>query len=140
MTQISEESVGGVTVLHMAGSLTLAGLVDADARFGALARSRATRVVVDISGVDAMSTPAITLVLKTARAIEQRGGSIVFAGPSPHVRRVLAYCRLDLVLKLADDVDAAIRALQDGAHGLASPFFPPRPAGAGSAEARWPRC
>ena len=57
--------------------------------------------MVDIGGVDAVTTHAMTLMLKTVWAVKERGGMMVFANPTPGVRRVFERCGLDIVLDLA---------------------------------------
>jgi anti-anti-sigma factor len=62
--------------------------------------------------VAALTTPAITLMLRAARAIEQRGGKIVFANPRPAIARMFACCRLDAILHFAGDVEEALKLVR----------------------------
>lgn len=136
MAQLSEQNIDGVTVFRISGSLTPAGLAPVEAEFAALAGREAALAVADLGGVDAITTPAFTLMLRTARAVEERGGMLIFANASPEVRRVFACCRLDLVLNLLSDVDAAVNVLRSGvpdtppthllpdAHARADNLFP----------------
>jgi anti-anti-sigma factor len=124
MALLYEEHVDGVSVLHISGSLTMEGLPAVEARFGALAGSEAARVVADIGNVDAVTTPAITLMLKTAWAVKERGGRMVFANATPGVRRIFAHCGLDIVLDLVSDVATAVTALRSCDPDARSPFHP----------------
>lgn len=112
MIYLDEENIDGVTVLHVRGSLMTAGLTAVEVRFDALASRNAVRAVVDIGQVEALTTPAITLMLRTARAIERDGGKIVFANPRPAVARMFATCRLDAILRFASDVDEAMKLVR----------------------------
>jgi anti-anti-sigma factor len=125
MAQLYEEHVNGVTVFHISGDLTMAGLPAVEAGFGALAGREAARVVADIGHVDAVTTPAITLMLKTAWAVKERGGMMVFANPTPNVRRVFAHCGLDIVLDLVGDVAAALKLLRSRDPDPPFPILPP---------------
>jgi anti-anti-sigma factor len=125
VVQLFEEHVNGVTVFHISGSLTMEGLPAVEARFGALADREAARVVADIGQVDAVTTPAITLMLKTAWAVKERGGMMVFANLTPNVRGIFAHCGLDLVLDLAGDVAAAVKLLRSREPGTPFPMLPP---------------
>ena len=89
MAQLFEENLTGITVLRISGSLTLAGLPAIEARLNAIALERGVRVVADIGQVDAITTPAITVMLRTARAIERGGGMMVFANANPDDRQNL---------------------------------------------------
>src|SRR5580765_7551103 len=63
MIYLDEENIDGVTVLHVRGTLMTAGLTAIEARFDTLARRRAVRAVIDIGQVEALTTPAISLLL-----------------------------------------------------------------------------
>ena len=114
MAELYEELVRGVTVLRLSGSLNPAGLTAVEAAFDALAGRNDAHVVADLGEVDTITTPAFTLMLRTARAVNERGGVMVFANATPNVRRIFECCRLDLVLNLVSDVDAAVNALRSG--------------------------
>ena len=112
MAQRFEESINGVTVCHISGSLTLAGMAAVEARFNVLASRTIVRVVADIGQVDAITTPAISLMLRTAWAVEERGGMMVFANATPAIRRIVECCRLDNVPNFASDVATAVNIVQ----------------------------
>ncbi len=114
MAQLFEENLTGITVLRISGSLTLAGLPAIEARLNALALKRGVRVVADIGQVDAITTPAITVMLRTARAIERGGGMMVFANATPTIARTFACCRLDRVLRFVGDFDTAMTVVRSG--------------------------
>ena len=125
MLQLFEENIDGITVLYISGSLTPAGLPAVEARFDGLAGRKAARVVADLGDVDAITTPAFTLMLRTARAVKERGGMMVFANAKPEVRKTFACCRLDLVLDLASDVTAAVEVVRSADRDPPSPLLPP---------------
>jgi anti-anti-sigma factor len=112
MAKLTEDNIDGVTVLRISGSLTVTGMSEFEQRFNALASQKAVRAIVDMSAVDALTTPAITIMLRTARAVEQSGGKLVFANPRPAIARMFACCRLDLVLPFAADVNSALRTVR----------------------------
>jgi anti-anti-sigma factor len=114
MAQLFEENLAGITVLRISGSLTLAGLPAIEARLDALAVVRGVRVVADIGQVDAITTPAITVMLRTSRAIERGGGVMVFANANPTIARIFACCRLDRVMEFVSDLDAAMTLVRSG--------------------------
>ena len=115
MANVVEEKIDGFTVLRIFGSLTVTAMAEIEARFDALASAKAVRAIVDIAAVDALTTRAITIMLRTARAVEQGGGKLVFANPRPAIARMFACCRLDLVLPFAGNMNAALSMLRSGA-------------------------
>ena len=110
---LSEENIDGVIILRIVGSLTIAALHEIEARFDEIAEAHGARVVADIERVDALTTPAISLMLRTARAVARNGGRMIFARARPSIARMFACCRLDLVLELVDDFDAALTMAQE---------------------------
>jgi anti-anti-sigma factor len=127
MAELYEERVRGVTVLRISGSLNPAGLTAVEAAFEALAGRNDVHVVADLGEVDTITTPAFTLMLRTARAVNERGGVMVFANATPNVRRIFECCRLDLVLNLVSDVDAAVNILRSGDLDTPHPPLLPEP-------------
>ncbi|HEX3356690.1 MAG TPA: STAS domain-containing protein [Tepidisphaeraceae bacterium] len=112
MTHLLEENIDGVTVLRISGSLTVAGLPEIEARFNTLLEKKNICVVADLAQVDAITTPAITLMLRTARTIEKNGGKMVFASARPNLRKIFACCRLDRVLTFESDFPTALKIAQ----------------------------
>lgn len=99
MPYLLEQKVGGVVVLHIEGSLIGADLSELGSRFDALIRQTRVRAVIEMSEVEAVTTPAITLMLRTALAVKRAGGRIVFVNARPEPRRTFAWCRLDRILE-----------------------------------------
>jgi anti-anti-sigma factor len=109
MAYLIEESIDGIAVLRIRGSLTADGMDQIERRFDELARAKGVCVIADLARVEALTTPAITLMLRASRAIEHAGGKMVFANPRPAIARMFACCRLDAVLTFAGDMDIAVR-------------------------------
>jgi len=114
MAHLEEENIDGVTVLHIRGNLMSDGLLGIEPRFHALAQEHEVRIVVDMGQVGALTTPSITLMLRTTRAVAGNQGRIIFANLQPTIARMFACCRLDLVLKFAPDVAEAVRECASG--------------------------
>ena len=112
--KLSEEIIDGVTVIHLAGSLTQDGTPSLEKRFKELTKTKGTRAVVDVAKVDAITTPAITVFLSTVRALEAAGGKLVFANVKGITGDIFARCRLDVIFTMAGNVAAAVKVAREG--------------------------
>src|SRR4051812_46823128 len=108
MAKLSEEIIDGVTVFHLAGSLTQDAVPAMEKRFDQLMNTKGARAVIDIDKVDAITTPAITIFLQTVRALESTGGKMIFANVKGITSDIFTRCRLDVIFTLAGDIPDAI--------------------------------
>ena len=115
-TSLSHHDVDGVRVLRPAGTLDQRGVGQLEASFQSTADG-ADRLVVDLSDVDLMSTPGISLLIAAARGAEGRGGRLVVTGARGFVQDLIQRCRLDSVLTLAADEREAIMVAKQGVGG-----------------------
>jgi anti-anti-sigma factor len=92
--------------------LTLAGRLDALAAEAAQQAILAqlgddARLVLDLAGVDYLSSAGIRVLLVAAKTVGRRpGGFFAVARPTPTVRRILSDSGLDDCLGLTDDLAA----------------------------------
>jgi len=106
-TLIATDS-GKVRVLRLKGSLTFAGVEEIGPAFAAEAQGP-VRLVVDLTDVDVIATPGITMLLTADRAVKQAGGRMILTGTRDFVQEVLRRCRLDTVWTVVRDPAEAIR-------------------------------
>jgi anti-anti-sigma factor len=74
-------------------------------------------VVVDLSSVEFIASIGIRLLLRNAKAQQNRGGKLVLYKPTPMVREVLTMTGVGSVIAVHDDFDEACR---DALAGLSS--------------------
>ena len=98
---------GGVTVIRIAGSLNQHGVDTVESPFSQ-ATGLSRRMVVDLSRVDVVNTPAIAMFLGAHRAMKQAGGRLIFTGVQGMVGDILSRCRLDTVLTIVPDLNEAV--------------------------------
>jgi anti-anti-sigma factor len=99
MASFEQQDVGGVRVLRLRGSLTQHDVDALEPSFDA-ALPDGSRAVVDLAGVDLITTPGLTLFISTTRRLLDSRGKVVFASARGGVLDVLRRCRLDEVLEL----------------------------------------
>lgn len=68
------------------------------------------RLVADLSGVDYTSSAGLRALLATVKEARRRGGDLRLAEVTPNVRKVLDLSGFTSILKLFDDVDAAVNS------------------------------
>src|ERR1700755_2579662 len=62
----------------------------------------ASRVIVDMSGVDFCDSTGMNVLLSCLRQARERGGELELAAPHPAVRKILSVTGLDAVFTVAD--------------------------------------
>lgn len=105
---------GSATVLSPAGRIDHA---TADAFQGALqphldqCRAGQAPIVLDMHGLDYISSVGLRVLMMAARQVKTQHGRIVIAGLTPLVKEVFDISRFNLVFELFEDRRAAIAAL-----------------------------
>ena len=107
MASLDQDTRDGVKVLKICGSLNQHGVDTVESAFNQ-ATGSSGRLVVDLSGVDLVNTPAIAMFLGAHRAAKQTGGRLIFTGVQGMVHDLLRRCRLDTVLTIVPDMTDAI--------------------------------
>ena len=65
----------------------------------------ASRVIVDMSGVQFCDSTGMNVLLSCLRRARERGGELEIAAPKPAVRKILQVTGLDSVFTLVEDTD-----------------------------------
>lgn len=96
--------------------LVLSGQADARnyppmmAKINAISASRPQRVVIDMSGLEFLSSLPLGELVAMSRAVKLHGGRVVIAGARPAVREMLSHVRIDQIMPCFDGVDSALSA------------------------------
>ena len=72
-------------------------------------------LVIDMSGIDYISSVGLRVLMVAAKQAEAQAGRIAIAGLTPMVREVFEISRFDMVFSIFDDVEQALAA--GGANG-----------------------
>ena len=107
MATLDQRDADGVNVVKISGSLNQHGVDTVESAF-AEATGASRRMVVDLSGVDVLNTPAIAMFLGAHRMVQKGGGRLIFTGIQGPVDEVLRRCRLDTVLTIVPGMQEAI--------------------------------
>ena len=104
-----QEMDGDVLRITFDGSLDIAGADAADRPMATIAGTR-DRLLLDFSRLDFLASIGVRLIVKSARAIGERGGKVVIVGPNAAARKVLTATGVDKIVVVADDEAAAVAA------------------------------
>jgi anti-anti-sigma factor len=101
----------GIRMIRLKGRLDLEGTEAADLKLTSLAAARRGFVIVDLDGVEFMSSIGVSIIVKVARALSSREGRLVLLKPRPNVADVLMRTQIDQVIPVCGDFDAARTAV-----------------------------
>ena len=98
----------GVTVVELSGHMGLTAVQEIEREFKKATAGKDQSVVVDMHGVDYISSFGVRLFLDVIQELEKKGKKMVFVAPSPDVEKVLLACEMDTLAGLEKDVASAI--------------------------------
>jgi anti-anti-sigma factor len=84
---------------------TNAGATEAELK--AVLDSAGPNLIMDLSGVDYLSSAGLRVVLVAAKSTRASGGKLVLAGPRPAIAEILAMSGFNRIIETAPDVEAA---------------------------------
>lgn len=109
--EIKQEEIGnGVLKVTLIGSFDIAGSGDVDMPMSVIAGSR-DKLIIDFSEVSFLASIGVRVLVKTARAIGNRGGKVAIINPNASARKVLASTGVDTIVSVVDDEAAALAAV-----------------------------
>ena len=105
-----ENYAEGVTGIRLDGRLDTVGTGAIELRFSAVTGAKRA-VIVDLSGVEFMTSLGIRLLLQGARTVRSKGGKLVLLQPRELVETVLKTAGIDSMIQIFHERDAAIAAV-----------------------------
>lgn len=106
-----EDLPDGLTKAILCGRLDTTGAIAIELPFNALAAERQA-LLIDLSGVDFMSSYGIRILLKGAKLIERKGGKLVIYCPQQTVSKVLHTAGVSNLIPVYSVLHSAIAALR----------------------------
>jgi anti-sigma B factor antagonist len=111
--RIDERDVANVTVLTLAGEITLD---DGDLAFGRrindLVASGRLQILVDLDAVTAIDSSGVGMLAAKLKEVRKRGGDIRLLRLTNRGQRLLAVLRLRTLFEVFDDEAVALRSYQ----------------------------
>ena len=102
------EARGDITVVRIMGSIDGTTAEQLMQVFSGRLSSGERRLVAALEAVDYTSSAGLRVLLSTVKEARSGGGDLRLAAPSRDVRKVLEMSGFTTILKVFDDVDAAV--------------------------------
>ncbi len=105
---LNMESLPGGKLVKIAGSV---GVTEAEvlrSRLAEVASSGELNIVIDLSEMDFISSPGLTVLLKLAQRARTWEGSVNLVNPRPMIRDLLTRTRLTEIFPVHDSVEQAM--------------------------------
>jgi anti-sigma B factor antagonist len=109
---VTFEDRGSTVVARVAGSVDGLTAEALQGAFKAQVDEGRVRLVGDLSGVSYTSSAGLRVLLATLKAARQQGGDLRLAAVQPQVLKVLDLSGFTSILKLYDDVPAAVASFE----------------------------
>jgi anti-sigma B factor antagonist len=103
------EAVQGGKLVRISGSV---GVTEAEilrARLAEVASSGELNIVIDLSEMDFISSPGLTVLLKLAQRARTWEGTVKLLKPRPMIRDLLTRTRLTEIFPVFDSLDQALQ-------------------------------
>jgi anti-anti-sigma factor len=97
----------GIKIITLEGRMDIDGTQKIDTRLTVATASESANVIVDLSGVEFMSSIGIGVLVRSANALKQRQGKIVLLNPQPGVFKVLEATQINTVIPIVFDIESA---------------------------------
>lgn len=103
----------GVVVVRPGGRLNMVAAPGLREQLHGLVQGGSSRLVVDLSGAEAIDSSGLGALISGLKAARQGGGDLRIAGPGEQAKAVLELTNLSRVLKSYDTVDLAEAAFDE---------------------------
>jgi anti-anti-sigma factor len=104
---IARDNDGDVAIFRLSGRFDSNAAGPAEADLGA-ALTGTPRLVIDLSGLDYISSAGLRVMLVTARKVQQASGKLALFGLQPTVRQVFTVSGFDTIISIQPDAAAAL--------------------------------
>jgi len=113
-TSIQQRKLGDIVVLTPTGDVdpTIAPALERIAR--ARIKDGDLKIAVDLASAEVLTSLGLQVLIRIQKALRPEGGRLVLYSLEPMAREILEKTRLDTVLTVREDLDAAKRYLITG--------------------------
>ncbi|MFY2763121.1 STAS domain-containing protein [Arenimonas sp. MALMAid1274] len=101
--------------VSLAGRLDTHTYGDLDARLGPVLESPIRSLVLDLAGLEYISSAGVRSIFKARKALHARGGKVVVVNPQPQIQKVFDVVKavpLDEIFSSVAEADAYLDAMQ----------------------------
>lgn len=112
--EIRATEENGIALVFLAGRFDELATREAEQAFQKYLHMRAQRVLLDLSGVDYVSSSALRVLLMLHRGIAKDSGSLKLCGLTPFVAEVFETSNLNRVFETFPTLEAALHSFSGG--------------------------
>jgi len=94
--------------MRVAGNLDVANVQDLESELVRAVDGKPQLLVVDLAGVDMISSVAMGALLRAHHGLKRNGGKLLLASVTPGVLSAIRRARIDLVVGVRASVEAAL--------------------------------
>ncbi len=105
--QINRKEQEGIVTLSVSGRLDAVSSVDAEKEFNEVLDAGHDMLLIDLSGLDYISSAGLRVLLVVAKRIQQKGGRVTLAGMVAGVKEVFEISGFSSIFKIFDSLDDA---------------------------------
>ena len=109
--ELTEETVDGVRVCRLAGSLGMEASDELRSELHKIAESGADAAVLNLEGVTFLCSSSLGALVSFRQAVTRAGGKIALCGLSTTIHKLFKISRLDEFFNIAASESAAIAAV-----------------------------
>jgi anti-sigma B factor antagonist len=106
--EISTKDMKRVSLVTVSGRVDSATAPDFEKALQSLIQANRCQIVVDLKGVDYMSSAGLRGLVTSLKAAKSGGGDLRLAQPSVRVRDVLELAGLNVIFTVYDDIVGAV--------------------------------
>ena len=110
---IEEEYVGDIVILKLRGLIDSGTSQLLEDKFKELVLSKSVRLVVDLQGVDYISSAGWGIFVGEIKGVRERNGDIKLAGMTPGVREVFDLLEFNALLQPFDSKEDAVAMFEN---------------------------
>lgn len=111
MLEISNEIIGGVTVVKLTGRLDGITSKTFNDRMSEPDYASASKVVLDCAGLNYISSEGLRAILMSAKKAKSQNGALTLCAVTPAVNEVMVISGFGVLLGVHENIEAAVKAL-----------------------------
>jgi anti-sigma B factor antagonist len=109
---LSDRTIDDVTIVDLDGKMNTSTSPDADAYLSQLIAGGSNKLLLNMMGVDYISSSGLRVVLATGKKLGGAGGKLAFCGLNPSVGEVFRVSGFNSIFPVFDSEEEALNSFQ----------------------------
>ncbi len=110
--RITQNLENGLVNVKVEGRLDATSSIEAQKELERILDADSSKMLVDLSGLEYISSAGLRVLLVVAKKMQQKGGKIVLAALTPNVKEVFEISGFSSIFKIFDTVEESTATLQ----------------------------